>query len=218
MIVQVPKIIFPESIQMGTCYSGASHVYVPIPKAGSSYSKKLFRNILEWPQRNFLNNLHTPEFTNKKFIVMIRDPLERWLSGMAEYFDIMKDNSGIKLEDKDTKLIEVMMEQMLVDDHTIPQYNFLEGLNTDNCVFFNIDKENFQQNFDKWVETNLGVNRAPVPNDVNRYSTKENTYKHIVRNIFKSHIMDNTRFKNRFNMIYKNDYTLLNIESEQRNI
>ena len=55
-------------------------MYVNIPKNASSWTKP---NLLDWKWENY--NYHTDNLYHKTAIIVLRDPVERWLSGIAEY-------------------------------------------------------------------------------------------------------------------------------------
>jgi hypothetical protein len=115
-------------------------VYIPIPKNSSSYiGQLLLKN--NWNIGNFL----TTDLTNKQLIILLRDPIDRWISGMAEYLcssllkngrtsdDIIKNWNGI--------VQDLVFDQVIFDDHTEKQVYFIQGIPIENCVFFNSAKQ-----------------------------------------------------------------------------
>jgi len=103
--------------------------YVFIPKNASTYLTHLLRNHLNW-QMSFNYVYHK----RKQYIVCLRDPMDRWYSGVAEYFSRCHKELFTKTPDKD--LIDFIFERVYLDEHTLPQVDFLTGLNTENITFF----------------------------------------------------------------------------------
>ena len=88
MIVQPTGSVFhqhwtPRGHTFGTCMSRSdlSWMYVNIPKCASSWTKP---NLLDH-QFEFYN-YHQDHLYHKHALVVLRDPLERWLSGVCEFF------------------------------------------------------------------------------------------------------------------------------------
>ena len=67
----------------GECMSHPDRdlMYIHIPKNASSWTKP---NLLHWGWQ-FYNYHHSYNFYQKHAIVVLRDPVERWLSGIGEY-------------------------------------------------------------------------------------------------------------------------------------
>jgi hypothetical protein len=77
------------------------------------------------------SNASDPEI--KQQIVVLRDPLERWVSGFATYAaswilgpSYGSDNFSEDFNDLSERLI---FDQIIFDDHTTPQVQFIEQLN-----------------------------------------------------------------------------------------
>lgn len=158
----------------GTCMSHPNGLlmYVNIPKNASSWTKP---NLFDWGWEFY--NYHTDVLTHKVSIVALRDPVDRWLSGIAEYFALYYPE--FKLDSPEA--IELVFDRVCFDDHTERQINFIHGLDTDQCIFLKCDA-NYRQNF-----SNLLVeHRMP-----NRYFNYE--YQHVSKNS-----PERTRFKEIF--------------------
>ena len=92
--------------------------YVPIPKNASTYLTHVFRDNL-----NFINYEYYRTLKNMKYLAVLRDPYDRWLTGIVEYiaryFPI--DNETSLTPD----LLNYFLKKIVLDPHTEPQVNFL---------------------------------------------------------------------------------------------
>lgn len=69
---------------------------------------------------------------NTKFLVFLREPVDRWYSGIVEYL-----SRANKLElIHDPFFCELLVRGVQFDDHQKRQTDYLRGLDTDNCLFF----------------------------------------------------------------------------------
>lgn len=134
------------SHMLGQCYKCPDQpvVYLNTPKCASSFMKTQVLD-LGW-QQGFLDlgpkevpedNLKIIVNSINRIIVVMRDPYDRWLSGIAEYFgEELGDNEGI-FELLDNPLaLEVIADRVAFDDHTESQLWFLQNVPLEKCVFF----------------------------------------------------------------------------------
>jgi hypothetical protein len=149
------NFIKPYNHILGGCFKHHSlkYAYVPIPKNASLWighwlnSKKFGNtpNVLD--NYNFLDQ-GTSDLT---FIVALRDPLKRWVSGIVQFFSMRFPD--IRLDDP--KIIDKIFSVIKFDEHTEYQISFLNKLNTDNCVFFYIDS-GFKTRFLQYAKKTFG--------------------------------------------------------------
>lgn len=123
--------------------------YLNIPKNSSSSIKKTLTD-LEWTFGDI------KDYPDAGKIIVLRDPISRWISGMSEYLMMYHQDcidSIISPMDFDCmpllgeKLgLSLLFENMSFDDHTDRQAAFLIGIDTTttDCHWFFID-----QDFDK---------------------------------------------------------------------
>lgn len=117
--------------------------YVNISKNASSQLKSTLGQY-NWSSANYKNN------SNTKSIVILRDPTDRWLSGMAEflvgnYSSMGNYNANLSLDEievaMNTKMFQNLIFNFVIfDGHTLPQSCYLNGLNLDDIAFFYFDK------------------------------------------------------------------------------
>lgn len=134
---------------LGECFycGSASATYVHIPKNASSFIKSCLFSTQDWFHSEKL--IH-----NDLFIVALRDPIERWCSGIAQ-FASSEVNQHLTMNE--------LVEQITWDDHTELQTYFLQGVDLNKAVFFRVDR-NLRANIGRWLNErgyNINVDELP---------------------------------------------------------
>lgn len=117
-------------------------MFVNIPKNASNW----IRNILRyngWKSTNY--NRPNTDITGFNAFTIIRDPYERYISGLAEYLHLYHNN---KLVSDDA--FEILFDLITVDDHTELQSYFLNDVDFDTTTFFMCD-ENLTENMNEHI-------------------------------------------------------------------
>jgi len=104
------------------------YAYINIPKNASSFTKII------WDGARPLDFLTGKLPTDTEYVIVLRDPLRRWLSGVAE---------AIHTEHELIENINFneMFDQIVLDDHTAPQVDFLAGLDYNKVVWFKMEDD-----------------------------------------------------------------------------
>lgn len=115
-----------------------------IPKNASTF---LVKNLTElnWEHANY------GEFAHEKTIVILRDPVERWVSGIVEYLFLYHENVLGNLANPfnyeyfpllGEKLgLSLIFEKIVFDDHTERQCCFLKNIDISNTIWFKFDND-----------------------------------------------------------------------------
>lgn len=184
----------------GQCFFNKEQnlAYLNIPKNASTSAKIAF------VENKYLLPAHISCVNNDtKILVILRDPFERWFSGVFEFLQrrILSKKFDSKL---DKYMIKLLVEQILFDEHTELQTYFLNGVNIKQCVFFYCDL-NLSNNMAHYVN-------MPFPNkqhnnqltDIKKtepfYAAKQQLYNYVVK---KKKIEIIKKF-------YNDDYKLIN--------
>lgn len=182
--------------------------YIPIPKNASWFMRLFLGLNIGWdPYHNDTSYIFNYEKEKRdKFIVVLRDPYERWISGVLEYVRFTHD--AVSWESK--HVLDFICHRIVLDDHTEPQVNFIEGLDTENIIFFKVDK-NLEYNLSNFLITSkllIGdVIKIPPPT-TNRQeddSKKTNLIYHL--ELF---LKNNPERVDRIKNFYRPDYDLIN--------
>jgi hypothetical protein len=116
--------------------------FIHISKNASSEAKQV---LTHWKYSNY-----TQLDSTIKHLAILRDPTDRWISGIAEFLignnsHMGLCNSEISIDEIEsilnTKMFQnVLFDFVIFDGHTLPQCCYLESLNLDNISFFYFDK------------------------------------------------------------------------------
>ncbi|CAB4128260.1 hypothetical protein UFOVP112_16 [uncultured Caudovirales phage] len=174
-------------------------MYVNIPKNASSWTKP---NLLDFKWEIY--NYHTDNLYHKTAMVVLRDPVERWASGMAEYLYLY--HRDWTADAFTAPMLELIFDKIAFDDHTEKQVYFLEGLDLSRCIFFWFD-ENYRQNFSNFLAENGMPNRY-FNYEKQHVSDNEPIRKHY-KEIFINSLHD-SKYLNQVKDYFKQDYELIN--------
>jgi len=177
----------------GECmsYPNIDLMYINIPKNASSWTKLTLTDHA-WEFYNY----HADQL-NKHAIVVLRDPVDRWLSGIAEYMYLYHQNTDL------TGCEELIFERIAFDDHTESQVLFLQGIDLKNCTFF-ICNANYKKNLLHFLNKHNDVGHA------DQHVTSDSPARLKFKNFFKQAIELNSKYKHRVEQYFEKDYKLIN--------
>jgi len=159
---QVPKI----------CYTNDTKwAYIPIPKCASLFGMKYFIDGYKMTDQRDWSEDKT---FDKNFIIFIRNPLKRWMSGLTEFLFQEKFINNIEYNLEDDKVLRLLFLGCRFDAHTTPQIYFLDHINITNAYFFDIDDPRFLSKLNYFCTLNLGYKVENIPN---KNVTSENIFK-----------------------------------------
>lgn len=175
-------------------------IYVNIPKNASTWTKN---NLLRYNWEFY--NYHLDNLYYKHAFIVLRDPVERWLSGISEYMFIYHRNIDSAHFSK--SFFDVIFDRVAFDDHTERQSLFLNGLNLNNCTFFNCDEEYkyYIRNF-----INARINKTYFFSQKHDHTNKESLERKKFRQIFSKAIQENSKYLTNLKKYFNDDYKLIN--------
>ena len=128
------------------------YFWVKIPKCASTYIENLLIS-LDWKIDNYR---HRDDKDSLIYFSVLRDPIDRWISGIVEYLTINK----IELSDLSDVAIKLIFDAKTFDRHTQNQCYYLESINLQNTIFFKFDQQ-LSKNLENWFNSqNLKFNPA----------------------------------------------------------
>jgi len=178
---------FGHPFGWGLISPNRNYRYVAIAKnASSSISNLLFNNKWDSIEGGFNDDV-----TN---IVVVRNPLERWISGMTEYLVGKNSSLGEITRNlpnifthinflNDEFIIKIITDQIYFDGHTLPQTWYLEGINVKRTKFFYMDDE-FKEKICDFLKVNKSLKNI---NESKRDKLKNNV-KEILQDIVSKNI------------------------------
>ena len=173
---------------LGECWNDPdkSITFIHIPKNASSFVKGC---LLGTEKYKHSNNLIAADH----YLVTLRDPIERWISGIAQFMSV-DINQHITLHE--------LVNTITVDDHTESQTYFLQGIDIDSCTFLKVD-QNLRTNIKLWLNENgYTVNIDDIPNI--------NQGNQLVKDRVAAMVDSNSQIKLKLATHYEQDYALIN--------
>lgn len=173
--------------------------YLNIPKNASTYLTNILYNN-GW-------NYHSADCSQvNQCIVVLRDPIDRWVSGFATYASSWLLSAGYGsdhfVEDYTPLVERLIFDNLVFDDHTTPQAEFVSQLPAIDVTYFKLNKNIIQQ-IGKHLNISLTVTDVDTNASGSNYDQKQITtfIQHQIDNdpVLKSRIIE--RYKNDFNLI-----------------
>jgi hypothetical protein len=173
---------------LGECWNDKdkSITFVHIPKNASSFIKGC---LLSSNCFTHSDNL----ITSDKYLISLRDPIERWVSGITQLM-CGPGNQHLTLQD--------LVSTVTFDDHTELQTYFLEGIDLDRCAFLRVDRH-LRTNIKQWTIDNgyqIDVDSVPNINEGNQ----------LLKDRFAAMVDGNSQIKLKLAEHYAKDYELIN--------
>ena len=186
----------------GIMLSQGDLAYIPIPKNASSCISFLLASS-GWASEEYLNT----DISNKKFIVVLRDPLERWLSGITQYlcsFIVAQGYTAEYIMGAWNNITDaIVFDQCRFDDHSEKQVYYLEHVPLENCVWFRcVDAGISIKEFLDDHGLDLNINVATPRN-----RTIDNLQQKLLTDFIKSRLDD--RKIQQIRQVYREDYELI---------
>jgi hypothetical protein len=114
---------------------------------GDIYYLPIMKNAHKWARGIPKNAERYKYASNKKpDIIILRDPLERWISGSAQFHYNSLDKGWQSLDE----IVKYCFDKIEQDVHTIKQTSYLENVDTSEATWFYIN-ESFQQSYIDWL-------------------------------------------------------------------
>lgn len=176
-------------------------VYVHIPKNASTWTKNRLLS-LNWEVHNFQFDfiLGAP----KSFMIALRDPVERWCSGISEYFSLY--HPTVTVGDLTQPMLDLLFDRVVFDDHTEKQSNFIRGLPREQCVFFKVESI-YKKRFSNFLSGQGIPNRF----DTLAYEYRtQSGQKRYLYDYLKFVIEKNPHYRLKLENYYEEDYNLIN--------
>jgi hypothetical protein len=178
-----------------------NYFFLSIPKNASVFISSVLR------QNNWQYS-DLSVYRGDNVICIIRDPIERWISGMATYVaaNILGENYGSEMFINDyNELVErLIFDNIKFDDHTTPQIEFVNFIPANKHVeYFLADKNILLDNLSKYVNQTLTYELS-ITND---NTSKNNFDTNNLVNFFQQKL--NQNYIDKIKSTYRLDYFLL---------
>jgi len=178
--------------------------YINIPKNASSFLRNSFKDT-GW--KHYHSDMKMDAVNT---IVVLRDPIERWLTGIAQHIttNILGENFGSThyLEQDNELVHKLIFDQIVFDDHTEQQTWFLEPFDLENAVYFYCD-DHLAINLDSYFNSvggNFQLTAKPHINVSQLQFDNANLVEH-----FKKLVYTNKQYYNKLRSFFVRDYDLI---------
>lgn len=143
--------------------------FLKIPKNASSF---LVKNLteLDWKHSNIR------DYPQAQLLVILRDPIDRWISGMVEYLFLYHESVIGHLSNSfdyeylpllgEQLGLSLLFERMTFDDHTERQCAFLQNVSIPKTIWFYFN-ENIKNNISNFLTANGYTNALDTADKVN---------------------------------------------------
>ena len=193
-------------------YGISQLVYVNIPKNASSWISLQFNQGINRNAEN-INYYDIVDLTQCRFIVVLRDPLDRWIAGMTQmiYTEPATDLDGVANNmNIDTFDWDLVMEKIEHDNHTQKQVDFIYNIPQDQIVWLKFDDQ-LKDNFINLM-LSYGCDVEIKKSDKDNVTPK-NSAKHSVMNKIVSKLNQHVEYSQKIIDYYHKDYDLFNTVS-----
>jgi hypothetical protein len=194
--------------EFGKCHTlqNSPWFWINIPKNASSFTQTLFAHQLLWTPHNYFDI----DVRDKTAIVVLRDPVERWISGISEYVSLYHKN--FNLNDLNNQMLDWIFDRVAFDDHTEAQIYFIQDLDLSKTIWFRCDMD-FENKLIKWMESvGLVQSGFQVPDCVREFdniSSSDHDKKNI-KTYFRQVIESNPGYLRSLKKYFDEDYNLIN--------
>ena len=204
--------------------NNTNYIYINIPKNASSWMKNnfggwfynfrtnKFDQSVPSEVEDLLKNPNPPTY-----VIILRDPIERWLSGAAQaFYECPPDDPGFFMNYSDN----LIFNTIVFDEHTAPQTMFLKNVDLSRVVWFDCTDDLTDQ-IVTWSQDKFAIDPKPASH------YKENAYKISKLNIpqrldtnpsnwtmiqcidtLKHRLFSNLEHVKKLKEFYKDDYAL----------
>ena len=193
-------------------YGISQLIYVNIPKNASSWISLQFNQGINHDAEN-INYYDIVDLTQCRFIVILRDPLDRWIAGMTQmiYTEPATDLDGVANNmNIDTFDWELVMEKIEYDNHTQKQVDFIYSIPHNQIVWLNFDNQ-LKDNFINLMLSygcNVEIKKSDKDNITPKHSAKRSVINKIV-----SKLDQHPEYRQKIINHYHEDYDLFNTVS-----
>jgi hypothetical protein len=177
-------------------------IYIPILKNAHSWGEKFFSHNFNCNETVHITQYNKELYKDKRFVVILRDPIDRWVSAMAQYL--------VEFDNPDELLDNVLIKKLITDGinfdrHSKPQRYDLIGLDIKKTVVFMCNDE---------LENNLSLFsslafKKPTESIGEHNRNSQNILKKTLYPKIKSMVEQNISLQDRLKEFYYIDYTLI---------
>lgn len=178
-----------------------NYFFLSIPKNASVFISSVLRQN-NWQYRDL------SRFDGANVICILRDPVERWISGMATYIaaNLLGADYGSEMfiEDYNRLSERLIFDNIIFDDHTTPQIEYINFIPPNkNIKYFIADKNTLLDQMSEYVGYTLAFNLDITNENASKNNFDTNNLVNFLRNNLTSD------YTLKIKSMYRLDYLLL---------
>ncbi len=179
-----------------------NYFFLSIPKNASVFISSVLR-------QNDWNYSDLSVYSGPNVFCVIRDPVERWISGMATYIsaNLLGENYGSEMfiDDYNELVERLIFDNIVFDDHTTPQIEFVNFVPAGKHIeFLAANKNNLLDNISKYTNCQLKYDLTLT----NENASKNNFDTNNLVNFFQKKLIEK-KYVEKLKTTYRLDYLLL---------
>jgi hypothetical protein len=184
----------------GRINPSGDYFYLNIPKNASNFLDRLFAHS-GWD----IDNIDSIDCEKTCSIIVLRDPVERWLTGITQYaLSTLGSHVGTQFVENYNLVIEqLLFDQIIFDDHTMPQYYFFDRVKGHSNV------EYFYHNH-TLIERMAFKHNLKLDQQFEGNTTESNATKKIMMDFLQDRLNQNKNLLDAVKSKYHEDYRLIN--------
>jgi len=179
-----------------------NYFFLSTPKNASVFISSVLR-------QNDWNYSDLSVYSGPNVFCVIRDPVERWISGMATYIsaNLLGENYGSEMfiDDYNELVERLIFDNIVFDDHTTPQIEFVNFVPAGKHIeFLAANKNNLLDNISKYTNCQLKYDLTLT----NENASKNNFDTNNLVNFFQKKLIEK-KYVEKLKTTYRLDYLLL---------
>jgi hypothetical protein len=176
--------------------------YLNIPKNASTYLTNLLLSN-GWQHHTLGDSRHLV----RQAVVVLRDPVERWISGFATYCSswILGPNYGSDhfVEDYNDLTERLVFDNLVFDDHTTPQSRFVDLLPKSTYITYFDLNQHTVKNISQYINSDLNITAVDANVSEDHYDQRQ------ISKFIRSRLTNRPDLIERINEQYANDFNLI---------
>lgn len=177
-------------------------IYIPVLKNAHSWGKQFFSHNFNCNEKVYIGSENINLYKDKKFVVILRDPIERWISAVTQY--LLNFDNPVEMLDNPV-IFKLITDGIVLDVHAIPQRHDLIGLDDSKTIFFMCD-ENLERNVNLF---SLAFYKKPTESVGNYNRHIDNEQKTFLYPKIKNMVLQDSTLLNKLKEFYLMDYALI---------
>ena len=176
-----------------------------INSAGTHKITLIPKNASTWLKKNLVGNgwqRCSDKSTHQSTLVLLRDPIDRWFSGVVQY--LARNFPAVQYNTISSDFVKLIFDQIELDEHTQSQFVFLNNIDLDNTHFVWMD-QNFNNNIQSW----LAAAGSQLINVDAIYTTVEDHYRQQLRNKLVDLYQTSPQLQQRLQSYFEIEYQMI---------